>query len=58
VWRGYNGHVYFTPIQVQPQTTTSQMMPGAINPTMNIQARQSQNDDILARCLVQTQRLR
>ncbi|CAF2406770.1 unnamed protein product [Rotaria sp. Silwood2] len=46
------------PTQTQPQTTTSQMMPGAINPTMNIQARQSQNDDILARCLVQTQRLR
>ncbi|CAF0749047.1 unnamed protein product [Rotaria sordida] len=56
------------PNQVQPPTqtqqptttttTTSQMIPGAINPTMTVQARQNQNDDILARCLTQTQRLR
>lgn len=50
--------------QVQSQTqppqtaTTSQMMPGGMNPAMNLQARQNQNDDILARCLVHTQRLR
>ena len=42
----------------QPQATTSQMIPGAANPVMSMPARQSQNDDILSRCLVQTQRLR
>jgi mediator of RNA polymerase II transcription subunit 27 len=44
--------------QTQQQTTTSQMIPGGINPAMSLQARQNQNDDILSRCLVQTQRLR
>jgi hypothetical protein len=48
------------PMQPQgpQQATTSQMMPAGGNPAMNIQARQSQNDDILARCLLHTQRLR
>ncbi|CAF0742410.1 unnamed protein product [Rotaria sp. Silwood1] len=46
------------PTQTQQQPTTSQMMPGGINPAMNMQARQNQNDELLARCLAQTQRLR
>jgi len=46
------------PTQAQQQPTTSQMMPGGGNPAMNLQARQSQNDDILAGCLLRTQRLR
>jgi hypothetical protein len=46
------------PPQAQQQTTTTQMIPGGVNPAMNLQQRQSANDDILARCLVQTQRLR
>ncbi|CAF3092082.1 unnamed protein product [Rotaria socialis] len=44
--------------QTQQQTATSQIIPGGINTAMNLQARQNQNDDILARCLVHTQRLR
>lgn len=46
------------PPQTQQQPTTSQMIPGAVNPAMSIQARQNQNDEILSRCLIQTQRLR
>ncbi|UJR33271.1 hypothetical protein I4U23_020726 [Adineta vaga] len=44
--------------QGQQQATTSQMMPGSSNPVMNIQSRQNQNDEIIARSLVHTQRLR
>ncbi len=46
------------PQQTQQPTTTSQMIPGGVNPAMSLQARQSQNDDILSRCLAHTQRLR
>jgi mediator of RNA polymerase II transcription subunit 27 len=46
------------PPQAQQPTTTAQMMPGGVNPTMNLQQRQSANDDILSRCLGHTQRLR
>lgn len=45
--------------QSQPPVVAPQMMPGGgINPVMSSQARQVQNDEILARCLVHTQRLR
>ena len=44
--------------QVPQQPTTSQMISSIMNPAMSSQARQNQNDEILARCLVQTQRLR
>jgi len=34
------------------------MIPGGVNPALSLQQRQNQNDDILSRCLVHTQRLR
>lgn len=42
----------------QQPPVQSQMMSGGMNTQMNIQARQNQNDEILARCLTHTQRLR
>ncbi len=42
----------------QQQATTSQMIPAGVNPALNIPGRQNPNDDVLSRCLAQTQRLR
>ena len=42
----------------QPGAAPSQMIPGVVNPPMSLQARQNQNDEILSRCLLHTQRLR
>ena len=49
-----------TQAQQPPSTATaiSQMMHGGTNSAANLQARQNHNDDILARCPIQTQRLR
>ena len=47
------------PQQQQQQPITTQAAPGgAINPALAAQARQTSNEEILARCLVHTQRLR